>query len=266
MIRANCLSIFANKKPIIGVIHLLPLPGSPKFSGNIDAIIELAEREAKTLNEAKVDGLIIENYNDEPFTLSEPSSEQLALMASIITIVGRQITIPIGVNVHFNAWRAEIALAFACQAQFARIEVFVDTVVTAAGIVQPCSAEITRYRKEIGASGVALWADLHPKFSRNMLNTSLAESARMAKICLADAVIVTGQATGLATPLKDVQAVKEVIDLPVLVGSGATVKNIQSVLETASGVIVGSAFKESGYVYNEVSPAAVKAFLKAAGR
>ncbi len=262
----NCLSIFANNKPIIGVIHLLPLPGSPKYSGSIDTIIELAEREAKFLYEARVDGLIIENYNDEPFTLKEPSSEQLALMASIITIVGRQIAIPIGVNVHFNAWRAEIALAFACKAQFARIEAFIDTVITAAGIVQPCSAEITRYRKEIGASDVALWADLQPKFSRNVLPTSLAESARMAQISTADAVIVTGPATGLTTPLEDVKAVKDVIDLPVLVGSGATSNNIQAVLQTASGVIVGSAFKENGNVYNEVTPASIETFLKAAGR
>lgn len=262
----SCLSIFRHNKPIIGVVHLLSLPGSPKFSGDIDAIIELAEWEAKSLNEAGVDGLIIENYNDEPFALDEPSSEQLALMASITSIIRRQITIPIGVNVHFNAWRAEIALAYACQAQFARIEVFVDTVVTAAGLIQPCSAEVTRYRKEVGASGVALWADLHPKYSRNMIPTSLAESARMAKISMADAIIVTGQATGLATPLKDVQTVKEVIDLPVLVGSGITAKNVQSVLETADGAIVGSAFKEGGNVYNKVSPAAVTAFLKAAYR
>lgn len=245
---------------------MLPLPDSPKFSGNIDAIIGLAEWEANSLNKAGIDGLIIENYNDEPFTLNEPSSEQLALMASITTIVRRQITIPIGVNVHFNAWRAEIALAYACQAQFVRIEVFIDTVVTTAGIVQPCSAEVTRYRKEIGASSVALWVDLHPKFSRNLISTSLSESARMAKDSMADAVIVTGQATGITTPLKDVQTVKEVIDLPVLVGSGATVKNIQSILETAAGVIVGSAFKEDGNVYNKVSPAAVASFLKAAHR
>ena len=262
----NCLSIFAHDKPIIGVIHLLPLPGSPKFTSNINDIIELAEWEAKSLNEAGIDGLIIENYNDEPFTLSDPLSEQLALMASIITIIRRHITIPIGVNVHFNAWRAEIALAYACQAQFVRIEVFVDTVVTPAGIVQPCSAEVTRYRKEIGASSVALWTDLHPKFSRNMIATSLAESAQMAKFSMADAVIVTGQATGISTPLNDVRTVKEVIDLPVLVGSGATVKNIQAVLETAAGVIVGSAFKEGGNVYNKVSPAAVEDFLKAINR
>jgi membrane complex biogenesis BtpA family protein len=262
----SCLDIFPLEKPIIGVVHLLPLPGSPKYADDIDAIIERAEREANILCNAGVDGLIVENYNDEPFSLAEPTSEQIALMASITTIIRRMVTIPLGVNVHFNAWRAEIALAYACQAQFVRIEVFVDTVVTAAGIVEPCSSKVTRYRKEIGASGIALWADLHPKFSHNLLPTSLPESAQMARNAMADAVIVTGQATGLTTPIEDIQSVKEAIDLPVLAGSGTTIENVQSVLSTADGAIVGSAFKEGGNVYNTVTRDAVTSFLNAARR
>ena len=125
----SCLDIFSHNTPIIGVVHLLPLPGSPRYSGKIDPILERAEWEAEQLFKAGLDGLIVENYNDAPFVQGEPLAEQLAVMASIITSIHRIVTIPLGVNVHFNAWRAEIALAYACQAQFVRIEVFVDTVV-----------------------------------------------------------------------------------------------------------------------------------------
>lgn len=262
----SSLDLFTHTKPIIGVIHLRALPGTPKYQGDIDAILEQALWEADALCEAGVDGLIIENYNDEPFSLDEPEPEQLALMAAAISLIRREATIPLGVNVHFNAWRAEVALAYACKAQFTRIEVFVDTVVTSAGIVQPCCAEVARYRTALGADGVALWADLHPKFSRNLLPTTLEESARMAALSLADALIVTGEATGLATPLPDVEAVKRVTDLPVLVGSGANADSITAILAAADGAIVGSAFKEGGDVYNRVSPDAARKLIAAAGR
>jgi len=262
----NCLSIFAHKKPIIGVVHLLPLPGSPKFSGDIDAIFERAESETQSYYQAGVDGLIIENYNDEPFALGELPIEQLSLMAAITALMRKKITIPIGLNVHFNDWRAEIAIAYTCRAQFTRIEVFVDTVITAAGLVQPCSPQVTRYRKEIGATGVAIWADLHPKFSNNLLPISLSESAHMAKSSLADALIITGRETGFPTPLEDIKIVKETVDLPVIAGSGTTIDNVGAVLKIADGAIVGSAFKEGGNVHNKVSPSSVKALLKAARR
>ena len=260
----SCLDIFTHNQPLIGVVHLLPLPGAPRFNGDIDAILEQAEWESQALSAAGFDGLIIENYNDEPFSLHEPEPEQLAVMASAITLIRRKVTIPLGVNVHFNAWRAEVALAQACKAQFTRVEVFVDTVVTPAGLVEPCCADVVRYRQTIGAERIALWADLHPKFSRNLLDTTIQESARDAKACLADAVIITGAATGVETPLDDVRAVQEVIDLPVLVGSGATPANIQAMLRAADGAIVGSALKEGGEVHNRVSPAAAERLVSAA--
>lgn len=260
------LDLFTHTKPIIGVIHLLALPGAPKYHGDIDTILERALWEADALRNADVDGLIIENYNDEPFSLDEPEPEQLALMAAAISLIRRETTIPLGVNVHFNAWRAEVALAYACKAQFTRIEVFVDTVITSAGIVQPCCADVTRFRHAIGADHVALWADLHPKFSRNLIPTTLEESAHMAALNLADALIVTGEATGLATPLSDVQTVKSAVDLPVLVGSGANADSITAILASADGAIVGSAFKEGGNVYNKVSSDAARKLMAAAGR
>jgi membrane complex biogenesis BtpA family protein len=258
----SCLDIFSHDKPIIGVIHLLPLPGSPRYSGNIDSIFERAEWEAEKLLVSGLDGLIIENYNDDPLKRGEPAAEQLAVMAAIIASIHRRASIPLGVNVHFNAWRAEIALAFACRAQFARIEIFVDTVVSASGLAEPCAAAVTRYRREIGASGIALWADLHAKFTRNLVPTNLAESARMAKSSLPDALIVTGPSTGIPTSIEDIRTVKEIVDLPVLAGSGMTVENIQSFLGEADGAIVGSAFKEGGDAHNRVSPEAVGSFLK----
>ena len=243
-----------SSKAIISVIHLLPLPGAPKYAGNINLIIDRALDEAAIYQKNQIDGIIIENFNDDPFPTSEITKEQLALMASIVGSIKKEVNIPIGVNVHFNDWEAEMAIGFACNAQFVRIEVFVDTVVTSSGIVEPCSADVTRFRKQLGIEKeIEIWADIHPKYSRNLLPTSLETSAQMAKDALADAIIVTGQTTGIQTPIEDLSKVKATVDLPVLAGSGTTISNVKDIFAIADGAIVGSAFKKGGDVHNEIS-------------
>lgn len=256
-------TLFTTDKPIIGMVHLRPLPGSPRFDGDLKEIYAQAEWEAQALAEAGADGLIVENLGDEPYWVGEPSPVQFALMAAITRQVRQAISIPLGVNVQFNAWQAEMAIAHACGADFVRVEVFVDTVVSAQGIVTPCSAQITRYRKELKAN-VALFADIQTKYTTNMVPQSLTQSAVDARNAGADALIVTGAATGAATPLDAVTEVKSAVDLPVLVGSGTNIQNVDKVLNIADGAIVGSALKEGRNAENRISVAETQAFMAAA--
>ena len=258
-------SLFSRPKPVIGVVHLLPLPGSPGYTGDLNAIFERAIQEVQILQKGDVDGIIIENFNDFPFLNNDIPREQFGVMASIITLARQETSLPLGVNVHFNDWEAEIALAFSCRAQFVRIEAFVNAVVTPAGVVQPCCAEATRYRKLLSApQPVQILADVHPKYSKNLVPYSLQESAKMAQDSLADAIIVTGETTGIKTPLADLQAVKNVVDLPVIAGSGTNEHNVRETLRVADGVIVGSALKADNNAHNMVCLEKVTAFVKAA--
>ncbi|MEM7344547.1 MAG: BtpA/SgcQ family protein [Chloroflexota bacterium] len=257
-------TLFPNHKPIIGMVHLLPLPGTPAYGGNIDAIYEQAEWEATTLAAAGADAFIVENLNDEPYLIGEPLPEQLALMAGITKLISRQANVPVGVNVQFNAWQAEVAIAHTCGADFIRVEVFVDTVMMAQGLVNACSAQITRYRRSLGAQGVQLWADIQTKYTTNLVSQPLTQSAIDAQAAGADALIVTGAATGQSTPLEAVAEVKQVVGLPVLVGSGTNIDNVAQVLTIADGAIVGSSLKEGGSAQNKISKAATAAFMKAA--
>jgi membrane complex biogenesis BtpA family protein len=246
------------------MVHLLPLPGAPDFSGNISEIYDLAETEARILATAGVDGLIIENFGDEPYLIGEAAPEQLALIAAITYQVRRQTGVPIGVNVQFNAWQAEMAIAYGSMADFVRAEVFVDTVISAQGMVSPCSAQITRYRRQLGASNVLIFADIQTKYTTNLLPQALAQSAQDAVSAGADALIVTGAATGQATPLDAVADVKQHVNCPVLVGSGTTLENLEKVLATADGAIVRSALKEGGLAQNMVSERRATAFMEKA--
>jgi len=256
-------SLFNTNKPIIGMVHLRPLPGSPRYDGDLSAIFEQAEWEAKALSEAGANGLIVENLGDEPYQIGEPDPVQFAVMAAITRQVKMDVTIPVGVNVQFNAWQAEMAIAHACQADFVRVEVFVDTVVSAQGLVHPCSAQITRYRKDLDAN-VALFADIQTKYTTNIVSQPLAQSAIDARNAGADALIVTGAATGAATPLDSVTEVKSVVNLPVLVGSGTNINNVDQVLAIADGAIVGSALKEGRNAENQISVSETQAFMAAA--
>lgn len=257
-------NLFQHPQPIIGMVHLMALPESPSYGGDIDAIYERALAEAQDLAAAGVDGLIVENFGDEPLQIGEPTAAQLALMAGVTREIRRAVNMPIGVNVQFNAWQAEVAIAHTCGAQFIRVEVFVDTVISAQGMVQPCSAQITRYRKALGASGVALFTDIQTKYTANLIPQSIQQSAIDAHNAGADALIVTGAATGAATPLDVVAEVKGVTSLPVIVGSGTNIGNVTQVLQVADGAIVGSSLKEGGKALNRVSRSAAEEFMRAA--
>ncbi|HUN09234.1 MAG TPA: BtpA/SgcQ family protein [Aggregatilineales bacterium] len=255
--------LFTAERPVIGMVHLKALPGAPAYAGDLDAIFAAAWADADALLLAGVDAMIVENFHDEPFMIGEPTTEQLALMAAITRDIVLRSTIPVGVNVQFNAWQAEIAVAHAARAAFVRVEVFVDRVLMAQGIVEPCAAQITRYRAALGAK-VQLWADVQTKYTTNIVPQPITQSAKDAQAAGADALIVTGAATGKATPLDDVAAVKEVVKIPVLVGSGTTAANAADVLKIADGAIVGSALKQDGLVSNPVSVRRTTEFMAAA--
>ncbi len=258
------ISLFSNTKPIIGVVHLLPLPGSPKFNENLDEIANRALEEVRILKLGGVDGIIIENFHDKPFINGSISLEQFGVMASILTMARHEINVPIGVNVHFNDWQSELSLAYACKAQFIRVEGFINTVITPSGIVEPCCAEVTRYRKALGINeSVQIWADVHPKYSKNLIHYCLSESARMAQEALADCLIVTGETTGVETPLDDIRKVKQATQLPVFVGSGVNLSNIEETLAIADGVIVGSALKPHGNTDELISYEKLTKLMKA---
>jgi membrane complex biogenesis BtpA family protein len=258
------MQLFDAAPPIIGMVHLLPLPETPGFGGDLTAVYDQAIADTQALVDAGIDALIIENFGDEPYLIGEPTSAQLSVMSAIASRIRQMTEIPIGVNVQFNAWQAEIALAYAVEAQFVRVEVFVDTVISAQGQVAPCSAQITRYRQRLGARSVQLWADIQTKYTQNVLPQPITQSALDAEAAGADVLIVTGAATGQATPLDAVKEVKAVVKIPVVVGSGTNIDNVGDVLRVADGAIVGSALKVDGKAANSVSAERSRAFMQAA--
>lgn len=231
------------EKWIIGMVHLDALPGSPTYKGNLVKLYDAAMKDARALKAGAIDGIMIENAGDVPFPKTlDPV--QIACMAVITDRIRTETGLPVGIDAAFCDYRAALSAAKAAGCDFIRLAVFVDTVLTAQGMIEACSSEAIRYRREIGAEEIKILADVQVKYSYPVLSSiSIEQSAKNAQANFADAVIVTGQYSGNETPIDLVKKVKEVVKIPVFVGSGLNEVNAEEQMQIADGAIVGTSLK-----------------------
>jgi membrane complex biogenesis BtpA family protein len=257
--------LFISSKPLIGTIHCLAFPGSPRYQGeSIKSIIQHAVEEARAYAEGGMDGLIVENAWDLPFLRPEDIwYETVATMSVVAERVRESTTLPIGINVLANAGEAAIAVAQASGASFIRVNQWVNAYVSNEGIVQGNSARILRYRSALRAHDISIFADVHVKHGAHAMvaDRSVEEQARDVEFFDADVAIATGNHTGDATPLEEIGNIRKGTYLPVLIGSGLSVGNAYDLMEKADGAIVGTSLKENGAWWGRVSVDRVRALV-----
>lgn len=250
------------------MVHLLPLPGSPR-ARSMNEVLSRALADADTLLEAGFDGLVVENYGDTPFLPGAVSPVTVAAMSRVVSeILARTAGKPVCVNVLRNDALSALAIATACGAGAIRVNVHAGTRVTDQGLLSGRAGETLRARAAWG-SGVAIWADVDVKHSTGVGNPPRPLGDQVADVVArghADAVIVTGSATGaMASPdcLHEVRAASGAA--AVLVGSGVTEGTVHVVLGLVDGAIVGTSVKEGGRTTAPVDPARARAMAQAAG-
>jgi len=250
---------------LLGVVHLLPLPGSPGYGGRMAPVLEAALRDASALLTGGMDGYVVENFGDVPFFGDQVPPETIAALACVLGRVPRDGAL-IGVNVLRNDARAALGLAAAFELDFIRVNVHVGAAVTDQGLLQGRAADTLRLRKALGAE-VAILADVDVKHAAPLgPPRPLGELAQeAASRGLADGLIVSGSGTGAPTALADLRAARAAApQTPVFVGSGLTVATAAEALAIADGAIVGTALKVDGDVRAPVDPATVRALVRAA--
>jgi membrane complex biogenesis BtpA family protein len=247
-------------KLLIGVVHLLPLPGSPRFAGQIQAVLDHALADAIAYEKGGASAVIIENFGDTPFTAGSVAPETIAAMARVGSAIRAAIDLPIGFNVLRNDARAALGLAAVCQASFIRVNVHTGAMLTDQGIIQGNACETLRVRAHL-CPKIQVFADVHVKHGVPFGNESLASAARDAwERGHADALIVTGPGTGSPAATADVETVRAICPkAPILIGSGFSVENAHDFLPWINGAIVGSSLKKNGRLANPVDPARVRA-------
>jgi len=258
--------LFGVDKPIIGMVHLMPLPGSPAYEGwDMDVIIENALRDAKALVEGGVDGLIVENMWDLPYYSGAPRipPEEIAAHAVAARAVVKEVNVPVGITVIHNGGRVALGIAKAVGAKFIRVCLYTGAAVWDTGeFDHGNAADLMRLRKLLYADDIKFFADIVKKHSVIFPGIDLRTHAIWSDFYLADALIVTGTMTGLPPSPEDVKIVKESVPhAPVIVGSGLNPENAEKLLRYADGAIVGTYFKVHGITQNPVDPERVKKLM-----
>ncbi|NAZ35390.1 BtpA/SgcQ family protein [Rubellimicrobium sp. CFH 75288] len=254
--------VFGDRKPVIAMVHLGALPGSPLHdpAGGLEALVEGARRDLRALQGAGVDAVMFGNENDRPYELKVDTAST-ATMAYVIGRLRGEIAVPFGVNVLWDP-QATVALAAATGASFLR-EIFTGAYASDMGLWTPDAGAAMRYRNRLGARDCAMLFNVSAEFAGSLDPRPLPERARSVVFSsIPDAVLVSGAITGEAARMEDLEAVKRALpDTPVLANTGVRHDTVAEVLRVADGCIVGSALKTDGHTWNPVDPQRAIAFM-----
>jgi hypothetical protein len=256
--------IFKINKPIIGMVHVDALPGAPKYKGNTKKIIAKAIEEAVIYKNSGIDAIAIENMHDVPYLKNKVGHEISTLMSIIAYEIKIKTGLPIGIQILAGANKEALAAAHSAGIDFIRAEGFVFAHVADEGIIESNAGEILRYRKQIGADNIMVFTDIKKKHSSHSITNDLTseETAHAAEFFLSDGLIITGTATGKEADMDEIISVKQTTKLPVIIGSGITLNNVDKYLPNSDAMIIGSYFKKYGNWKNMVDANRVKIFMK----
>lgn len=253
--------------PVVGMVHLLALPGSPGYGGSMEAVVSAAVRDAELLEQGGVHGLMLENFGDVPFYKGRVPAETVAAITAAAFAVRGAVGLPLGINVLRNDAESAIGIAAAVGASYIRVNVLSGAALTDQGVIEGRAARVMRQRAALGAIGVKVLADVRVKHAAPLAERDLSDEVQELVLRAgADGVIVSGSGTGKPT---DPRLLEEVAShsagRPVFVGSGVDAPSAAALARHAGGLIVGTSVKEEGDVARPVDPERVRAVVQAAG-
>ncbi len=256
--------LFGCAKPLLGVVHVAPLPGAPRCRLPFARVAALALQDARRYLDAGLHGVIVENFGDAPFACGRAEPHTIACLARIAAAVKEYAGArPVGVNVLRNDALGALGVAVAAGLDFIRVNVLTGAAVTDQGLIQGDAAALLRYRRALG-SRVAIFADIRVKHATELRAVPVPLQVReLLERALADAVLVTGAATGVPPApglLREVKAAAGAA--PVLVASGATTANLASLAPLADGFIAGTTMKAGGRIGAPVEAARARRLLR----
>jgi uncharacterized protein len=255
--------LFGHRKPVIAMMHLLPLPGRPLYDGKggMGAIVDALRRDLDILQEGGVDGLLFCNEGDRPYPL-QTDRAPIAAMAAVIGELRPHIWLPYGVDLLWDPMAA-LAVAQAVRASFVR-EVFTGVYDSDMGLWHPDAAAALDYRRQIGADHIRLFFNIEPEFARPLAQRPIGALAHSVVVSsLADAILISGAMAGAEVDLSHIREAREAVPAtPVLANTGVKIETVRATLAVADGVIVGTGLKSDGYTWNPVDPERVRRFME----
>jgi membrane complex biogenesis BtpA family protein len=229
----------------------------------MNAVVRKALADAAAYAEGGADGLLVENFGDAPFHRDRVEPWVVGAMAAIVTHIRSVLELPIGINVLRNDALGALGVAVSTGAEFVRVNVLCGAYVTDQGLIQGVANELMRARRALGVS-IAVLADVRVKHAAPLAERRL--ELELEELCergLADALVVTGEATGrFPEPGMVRRSAEGARGRPVLVGSGVTPEALAGVLPVVRGAIIATWARMSG----RVDPARVRAVAEVLAR
>lgn len=265
MTQGSNVSSFVSKlglRPaLIAMLHAPPLPASARSALAIEEIVERVVADARAAASGGVDALLLENYGDAPFTPGRVQPHVVSLLTLLGLRVREAVDLPLGVNVLRNDARAALGVALAAGGAFVRVNVLAGVVATDQGLLTGRADRVLAYRRNLGAE-IPIIADVDVKHGRPLWGAAISDRAReLAERAGADALVVTGPATGRPPAPADLEAVRAASAVPVLLGSGVSEESAAELLAAADGAIVGTALKVGGELEAPIDPSRVRSIV-----
>ncbi len=243
-------------RPMIGMVHLLALPGAPLWQGSLQQVLDRACADAGACEAAGFDAVLVENYGDMPFCASSVEPHTVAAMTWIVTQLKGELAIPLGVNVLRNDWRAALAVASTCGGSFIRVNVHSGVMVTDQGVISGNAHDCLRYRATLDAADIGIFADVWVKHGQPLAaSADLVESGRdILYRGLADAIIITGRSTGVTARIEEIAQLRQGLPAAAIIaGSGVNEDNLEPLVPLVDAIIVGTGVKHGQITVNPVS-------------
>lgn len=237
----------SDRPTLIGMVHLAPLPGAPRWGGDWDAVLEAATRDAEAIVAAGFDAVMVENFNDAPFFKDDLPAETIAgLTRCALAVQAAAPVLPLGVNALRNDALGALGVAAAVGAAFIRVNVLTGAMVTDQGVIEGRGAEVVRTRARL-CPQTAILADVQVKHAAPLAAYDAEQSARdLAQRGGADALVVSGHGTGRPVDAAHLTRVRDAMDAPVIVGSGTTPEDLRA--PRADAYIIGTGLKDGARV------------------
>lgn len=258
------------RAPIIGMVHLGPLPGSPRWAGSMDEVARAALEDARILVEEGAAGVLVENFGDAPFYPSTVPAQTVAAMSVVMDRLRRELDsggTVWGVNVLRNDALAALAVAAASGADFVRVNVLCGVTATDQGWVTGAAHEVLRQRSA-WAPHVAILADVRVKHGMSISWPSLEdEAADLIERGGADGLLITGNRTGDPPDPSDLAGAARAAGSSALVlaASGITAENVGLYSGRCSGFIVGTSLKSGGRTQAPMERERLRRLIQAIG-
>lgn len=254
---------FHTSKPIIAMCHLKPLPGDPGYDAEkgVLEILEAARRDLHALQDGGVDAVMFSNEASLPYLLETEAITSIT-MARIIGELMREIKIPFGVNVLWDPI-ASIDLAVATGAVFVR-EIFTGVYGSDFGLWNTNAGKTVRHQHRVGGKEVKLLYNIVPESAAYVSQRDPVQIARSTVFnAHPDALCVSGLTAGTEVSTSTLQQIKLAVpQTAIFANTGVNLNNVEQILSSADGAIIGTFFKKDGYIWNEVDINRVRPFME----